>query len=56
MMNDDKLWYGDNFVRLFEPNKNKWFIEVNKGNGWDVYFDEAMGSEIAVFLLNFIDL
>ena len=51
-MNDDKLWYGDNFIRLFEPNKNKWFIEMNKGNGWDVYYDESMGSEIAVFLIN----
>lgn len=48
LLNDDKLWYGDNFVRLFIPKENKWYIEVNKGQGWDVFYDQGMESEVAV--------
>ena len=42
------MWFGDNFVRLFIPRESKWYIELNKGQGWDVFFDEGMNSEIAV--------
>lgn len=38
-------------MRLFDPNKDNWFIEINKGNGWDVFYDEKIGSNVAVSLL-----
>lgn len=47
MLNENKLWFGDNFVKLFDGKVNKWHIEVNKGHGWDLFYDEGMGCEVA---------
>ena len=35
-------------MRLFDPKKDNWLIEINKGNGWDVFYDEKMESNVAV--------
>lgn len=48
MLNDAKLWFGEDYQTLFDPNKDKWYNEINGGNGWQVYFDDELKSDIAV--------
>lgn len=48
ILSDNKLWFGEDYQTLFDNSKDKWINEVNGGNGWQVYYDDELKSEVAM--------